>query len=148
MMNFEELYDDLCVPKPVDPSKPTCKDELMNLLEMCFNEVPDLTEVIYVGYTPSFNDGDPCYHSREIAYKLSNKIYYDGMDGLVISNIEQLEEDGWSEDDKELLSVKVFRLLEANPFDEMVYTTNYKLTITRDSENKINIDYDYFYIRH
>ncbi len=30
-----------------------------------FDEFPDLNRVIIQGYTPGFNDGDPCVHSQE-----------------------------------------------------------------------------------
>ncbi len=40
------------------------KDELILYLA----SLPDLKEVVIIGTTPGFNDGDACYHSHDVVY--------------------------------------------------------------------------------
>ena len=46
-------------------SKNSVKDpegKLRGILREVFDALPELTHIEVIGYTPSFNDGDPCYH--------------------------------------------------------------------------------------
>jgi hypothetical protein len=38
--------------------------KLKNILREIFDVIPGLTHIEVVGYTPSFNDGDPCTHDQ------------------------------------------------------------------------------------
>jgi hypothetical protein len=42
------------------------KDEFRGMMESLFDAYPDLLAVSLKGWTPGFNDGDPCTHSEEM----------------------------------------------------------------------------------
>lgn len=41
-------------------------DQLKEIYSAIFKECPGVDFIFAYGYTPSFNDGDPCYYSQEI----------------------------------------------------------------------------------
>lgn len=47
-----------------------CKAELLKLFTAC----PDLKAIALQGYTPGFNDGDPCYHIQGTGFVLGDGI--------------------------------------------------------------------------
>jgi hypothetical protein len=149
-MSFDDFYNEYCVPKPVDPSLPTVEDKFMAIMQACFDKALNLEEVIIVGTTPSFNDGDPCYHSSSTGYKLTGKIYYDEEDGYTWGDPEEMQDEdedegGWIWDDDDLnngLESKVWSLLSSQNLDEDIWYTNYKISITRGPSGKIVINHE------
>jgi hypothetical protein len=64
MPTIEEL---LKIYKDVDNR--VSKDFLKGKLREIFDALPDLTHIEMYGYTPGFNDGDPCYHRQYVTGK-------------------------------------------------------------------------------
>lgn len=52
-----------------DKDNRVSKDFLKGKLREIFDALPDLTHIEMYGYTPSFNDGDPCYHRQYVTGK-------------------------------------------------------------------------------
>ena len=42
-------------------------DEFDSLISAMFRDYPFINTICAAGYTPGFNDGDPCYHSDQIS---------------------------------------------------------------------------------
>lgn len=61
MPTIEELLETY---KDVDNS--VSKDFLKEKLREIFDALPDLTHIELIGYTPGFNDGEPCYHRQHL----------------------------------------------------------------------------------
>lgn len=138
-MNFDDYFDEYCVPKPVDPDAPTALDKFTSIMQECFDRAPNLQTVILEGTTPSFNDGDPCYHSRAMGYILDGGMLYDEEDGYVIEkyiedfNADDMDEHDcpWKWDDDNALDSKVSSLIFSQNLDEVIWGTNYSVTISR-----------------
>ena len=97
MPTIEEL---LKTYKDVDNS--VSKDFLKGKLREIFDALPDLTHIELIGYTPGFNDGDPCYHRQYVnddGYILKNGtgIQYMGSDYLIDKYIDDDIDDLYGE---------------------------------------------------
>jgi len=107
------------------------------------DEVSDLSYIVVRGYTPGFNDGDPCVHSQDIG----NSWY--GVD-------ECLDEEGAENYAKEAFGVD----LPNNPEDtkswaaverffgafedllEQTHGTNWQLLFYKDKDGKMQMEQD------
>lgn len=61
-MNLEQLEK-----KYKKDSSRDLKKEFHEVLGAVFKELPKVQYVLGLGYTPGFNDGDPCYHSHYLS---------------------------------------------------------------------------------
>ncbi len=61
MKTFDELYEDAKKDKSV--SKDVLIKMFKEVLTACFKQFPTLKAIVFAGYTPGWNDGEPCYHS-------------------------------------------------------------------------------------
>jgi len=57
------------------------EDTFKDFIETCFKHCPDLLAIRLRGWTPSFNDGDPCYHSEDLKVLFRDDVY--GFDWAV-----------------------------------------------------------------
>lgn len=48
------------------------KDNLLNMYKCVFDEHPEIFSFAFTGYTPYFNDGDPCYYSINEIHAINN----------------------------------------------------------------------------
>lgn len=48
-------------------TRPSYKKEVDEIFSTIFAECEDIDVIFFKGYTPGFNDGDPCYHSQVCA---------------------------------------------------------------------------------
>lgn len=92
-------------------------------LKAIFDIFDDVRSIVLQGYTPSFNDGDPCTH----------------RDCDPIINGNERWDEGFSEQDKEVLVI-----LEAmsDAITDM-YDTNFQVTVTR-CDGGVTIEDDYY----
>ena len=124
-----------------------------------FGFLPALNQIIIKGYTPSFNDGDPCTHSQMDPYINGTDEYGDrdddDSDGDEEESDKEEDSDGEADndeaapepleltnEDRELVSSEMNTL--ADMF-ESVLGTNWKLTIERQKDGTISWeqeDYD------
>ena len=116
----------------------TCKEAFYGYLREVFLENPKLDFITILGWTPSFNDGDPCTHSMEILIKDGD--FEDW--GLEIED----EGESFSKEDGKLNDIPAGRADQINRniwlFDdylEETYETNFKLTICRDDSDNISL---------
>jgi hypothetical protein len=48
------------------------------MLKACFEEYPEIVTIGLIGWTPGFNDGEPCTHSDEVIL-LTNEVLFDSF---------------------------------------------------------------------
>jgi hypothetical protein len=104
---------------------------LVESIGRLFGFIPGLMEISVTGYTPGFNDGDPCYHHQCEA--VINGIGREDED-------EDEDEDEESEDAEypilteeeiDIVSSEMYRL---SPLLEAVFGTDWKITIRREDD--------------
>lgn len=76
MGSFELYYDKYAQELP---DNSLLLAELKGLAEACFNKFPSLNAIHLMGWTPGFNDGEPCTHSREYMLFFNDVIIGEGM---------------------------------------------------------------------
>lgn len=137
------------------------QEELKIVFKDIFDKHIGLKKFAYLGYTPSFNDGDPCYHSGYSGVGLFEKRTYSGgsywtSDCEDNSELESfLSEDGESCDetdgDDEKISVnKDCATLRQASYDvaaledivELVYDTNYIIKVELEDDGSVSVDVD------
>lgn len=147
-------------------------DEFVELMESLFNFDNSLLLVVFVGSTPSWNDGDVCRHSSSLAILTTNAMY-DGDEIIYRDYIESNEDDIEEPPEIPILIQKVcdikllepissdiiftstvegidkriIRILESQNLPELLYSTNYIVKVFR-TKNGIKIeksDYDLGY---
>lgn len=72
-MNFEHYFEKYASEVRRDFSE--LQEEFMDLCKSVFDFLPGLKAIIITGWTPYFNDGDPCVHSEDVALIFPDKIY-------------------------------------------------------------------------
>lgn len=124
------------------------KRSLIDLIGLLFGAIPELTEIIVKGYTPGFNDGDPCTHSQMDPYINGTDMYGDrddeddsDPDGEGDNN-EVAKTKEISNENREIVASEVDRL---SGVLESLFGTNWKITIKRQGDGTITWeqeDYD------
>lgn len=131
-------------------------------LESVFQEIFDQNEglkLIYIlGWTPGFNDGEPCTHSQERfvgsshawSYRGEERLSYDFDDRELYEEFEvEFEEDG----DKVISHInsgcktldQVAKQVAAyEELVERVYNTNFEIKVTVNDEGKVVVDQDWY----
>jgi len=122
------------------------KRSLIDLIGRMFGVIPELTEIVVKGYTPGFNDGEPCTHSQMSPHINGVDEYGDrddeddsDSDG---DNNEVAEIKEISNENREIVASEVNRLSGAL---ESLFGTNWKITIKRQEDGTISWeqeDYD------
>lgn len=145
------------------------EDEGEELLKESFKELFDkhqgLKVFAYIGYTPRFNDGEPCEHSddsyigSEYFYRQTNWGTYWSNDWddreylteVFVENYEDFDEsEPPSEDNNPLLVNRNCTTLTQAASDvqdfedaiEMVYGTNYQIIVRLEDDGSVSIDHD------
>lgn len=102
-----------------------------------FESVPELQQIKWQQYTPSFNDGEPCeHHLGEVALFL--EIHEDNN---VDDGIDPETAEGLSEESRKLLQDFLSEFSELDDVLKKIFDTNKEITINRDGNVKIE-DYD------
>lgn len=83
-------------------------------IRLVFEKHPNLEAIQILGYTPGFNDGDPCTHRQRTAFFKSG----------VNEEEEEMWEDGFYEDGDDLLDA-------LRDHFHLLYDTNFKLIFRR-----------------
>lgn len=130
-------------------------------LESVFQEIFDQNEglkLIYIlGWTPGFNDGEPCTHSQEsfvgdshhVGYL--NREYYDFDDRELYEEFE-VEFDEEDNDavishinaDCKTLDQVAKQVAAYEELVERVYNTNFEIKVTVDDEGKVVVEQDWY----
>lgn len=116
----------------INSVKNNFKDHLAEYLKPMFDKYENLDYIRFVGYTPSFNDGEPCEHRSYIDLDE----YESDEETSKILN-ENLTRDEDKEISKYAGSIET--IVEA------VYYTNYEITVLRDGDGlsvDVNDEYD------
>ena len=114
------------------------------LFQEIFDQHEGLNVVAILGYTPSFNDGDPCSHSSYI---------YTGDNNDFVDEIGSFEETfEYDEDTGEHLNSKCTTLdktyTQVSAYEEIIeriYDTNFQLIVTRNEDGSVNVSEDEYY---
>lgn len=69
MQTFDDFYNKYSIP---GKSKEIIRAELLAAAKACFDEYPSLLNISFSGYTPEWNDGEPCEHIDFYGYILEN----------------------------------------------------------------------------
>ena len=131
-------------------------------LESVFQEIFDQNEglrLIYIiGWTPGFNDGEPCTHSQESfvgsshtwSYRGEERLSYDFGDRELYEEFDVEFEEGSDKVVKHINSdCKTLDLVSkrVNAYEELVervYDTNFEIKVTLNSEGKVVVDQDWY----
>ena len=120
---------------------------------------PQKAKLIYIiGWTPGFNDGEPCTHSQESFVGSSHTWSYRGEECLSydFDDYELFDEFDveFNESGDVILShinsdCKTLDLVskQVNAYEELVervYNTNFELKVTLNSEGKVVVDQDWY----
>jgi len=97
-MKTTPTIDELLVAYTKDPEQQhlVARVRVENSVAAIFRDVPDLKLMRMRGYTPSFNDGDPCTHHQEVAVDTydGGDIFYDYFSNThSMTQEEQVESD-------------------------------------------------------
>ena len=111
------------------------------LFQEIFDQHDGLNVVAILGYTPSFNDGDPCSH---------NSFIYTGDNNDFVDEIGSFEETfEYDEENEEHLNSKCTTLAEAynqvSAYEEIIeriYGTNFQLIVTRNEDGSVDVSED------
>lgn len=131
-------------------------------LESVFQEIFDQNEglkLIYiVGWTPSFNDGEPCTHSQESYvgarhfwnYLGEDNISYDFDDRELYEEFEvEFDEDGNTvlshiNSECKTLDEVAKQVAAYEELVERVYETNFVIKVTLNDNGKVVLDHDWY----
>lgn len=152
MNKLDELYNKAIAANA--GRKEAAQKNVNEVLSVLFAEIPSLDQIRVRGWTPGFNDGDPCTHIQEVAVG-----DYDPW-GTFDDNDEdedEDEEDGEkSKDDQDvndedhpehLAYKKAHKIVEALDDDfATLFNTNFELSISRsDAKLGFTIHEDDYY---
>lgn len=62
MSKYEQYYEQYVVNQV---SANDLQDRMHDVMKAIFEAKPEINSIVTRGQTPSFNDGDPCYHSQD-----------------------------------------------------------------------------------
>jgi hypothetical protein len=132
-----------------------------DLLTAFFQENPGLDKIIIRGWTPGFNDGDPCTHSQDVI--ITPEDYADhGLDDEEYENGDEESDDPEAEiaaissrrpnqklDKKDAKKISG-ALYQFKSVLDQKYDTNWQLDIVRDSESEklFKMSHDDYYCGH
>ena len=119
-----------------------CEALFESYLTALFEEHEGLDIVQFLGWTPGFNDGDPCTHSSELFVDAGNAIIPEGSNSRSYCNWadwgqeETLEELDKDRDQINRLPEETLSIISKNlwKFDTWLqhkYNTDYKIVVTR-----------------
>lgn len=127
----------------------------VGLFQKLFDENQGLNKLAVVGWTPGFNDGEPCTHSSEVFVGLTHRGYsgrnyadYEDREDVTEFFVEEVNDDGEVEDgtnpNAECTTLKqVKEILESfEDIFERVYHTNFFIKVTRDEDGTVLVDVD------
>lgn len=113
------------------------KDSIQQELKRLFDTYKELNELSWKGYTPSFNDGDPC------VFRLS------GIEINGESEDDYLEEHSTLVEPSEELSDAVGELQKFmysnKDYVEKIYGNDTEVSITRNEDGSLNVQVDSYY---
>lgn len=161
MGSFEVYYDKYAQRFP--DSSPLLS-ELKSLAEACFEKFSSLNAIHLMGWTPAFNDGEPCTHSREYMLFFNDAIIGDaGMcldmvkdEFLYMKDISQLDDFPVGSHSVNLKEIspgvtdpglitfgnrkdhnygELVTLIDSQPLADQIWGTNYSVLITRDGSS-------------
>lgn len=84
MRTFESYHEE--VMNQTNYGEETLKD----FLSKCFGYCPELLAVCVRGWTPGFNDGDPCYHHEEISILFTDDAFGSEWEDFFCDDFEEL----------------------------------------------------------
>ena len=122
------------------------EDEFDALISAVFRDYPFINTICAAGYTPGFNDGDPCYHSDEISvddfnyanvYEYDDDWFYEEAGARPKASVIQKEE--------EEIRDCVCGALSASGLFEYMFETNFKVVIRRQEHNGYEIVEEEYY---
>ncbi len=150
--------------------KETAQKNVNEILSLVFAEMPKLGRIRVRGYTPGFNDGDPCTHSQTLAVDVydPNELYHDlhyGDEDEKREMEQQLQLTGplikWSRhwdyendcrrdnnplpsDPHQAACIKAYEVVDALEGDfEILFETNFTLDIVRDPNSELGFRIDH-----
>lgn len=134
------------------------KENGNEFIEALFQEIFDQHEglnfVLIRGYTPGFNDGEPCTHSQETFVGSGWYASYRERDVYDFEDYELYEEFGVEDEDEpsKHINSACTTLKEAKAqieaYDEIierVFITNFDLKITKGEDGKVKVVEDDYY---
>lgn len=112
--------------------KKKCQELINDVISMTFNNEPDLNFFVLKGYTPNFNDGDPCVH-RQYIDDLETDEEFSGHNIIVDEytyDVTLKMPDGKLLTTKNIKDFDVIKYLQEE--FEQVYGTDWKILFVRD----------------
>lgn len=128
------------------------KEFISSVFQEVFDNNPGLKFVYILGWTPGFNDGEPCTHSQETFVGSSyyatwrEKDYYDFEEREMYEEFDTDEDNPANHINKECktLDSVASQLAVYDEIIERVFDTNFELKISLDKNGKVQVDQDYY----
>lgn len=125
------------------------RQALLEIAQEAFVANPDLRIIQWTQTTPTWNDGDPCYHWMNDVYFVTEQVVEDAIEDGEVETIEQLYEENWvvgkycpysvSEELTELRKA----LCQNSKIWEMIFGTNVGISLTPDEIIVFDVEPDY-----
>jgi hypothetical protein len=140
--------------------KEAAQKNVNEVLSAIFAEMPKLNLIRVQGYTPSFNDGDPCNHSQTVAVDVYDPdCLFESLDeDDELCSLMTGEKLDWShcayengqtsrtplpQDPHHAACIKAREVVDAMDGDfEILFDTNFTLDIVRDTESEFGFRID------
>lgn len=134
------------------------KQFLESVFQEIFDQNDGLKLVYIIGWTPGFNDGEPCTHSQESfvgsshtwSYRGEERLSYDFDDRELYEELEvEFEEDSDEvvkhiNSDCKTLDLVSKQISAYEELVERVYNTNFEIKVTLNSDGKVVVDQDWY----
>lgn len=108
---------------PKKNHKSSIEKELIELMEFIFEYDKRLLLITFIGHTPSWNDGDPCYHSSYFEVLTTEGLI--DPDGYLVESIE--DDLDYDNDEDELLITEARAVPLIKPISTSVLEKEVKL---------------------
>lgn len=159
MKTFDDFYKRFVTNKK---SRNELSQELDNALKAIFREFPEIMSITSYGYTPGFNDGDPCTHRASymcFPFKLPRDIT--GAGWILTESLLELADAMSCREDNPLANVpdeelrridkdsrdrfkKPIRLLnELDMHFQQAYETNWGIVVNRIGDDSFEIHHEW-----
>lgn len=157
MRTFESYHEEIMNQKHYG------EDTFKDFIKQCFDHCPELLAVSIRGWTPGFNDGDPCYHDESTSILFTDDAVGPEWEDYFCEDFEEVcslikaEKQvpaawdpkcmyysgmNFSAIDalKDLPRKRVINAINSQFYAEHAYNTNYRITVKKTSEG---IDFNY-----
>ncbi|MNG09106.1 hypothetical protein D3C84_925080 [compost metagenome] len=121
---------------------------MKEMLKVVYDQNPGLERIVFLGWTPSFNDGEPCEH-RDYVYVGKSSSYSDGSVYFDYSDYSEVEEfftddegDKYYNADLKNFDEVIAQVESVLEIIRRIHTTNFMVSVSLDESGEVQVDVD------